>query len=170
MAWQTEMVLVLRHIIDDVDPDNYMFSDNRLEETILASTYLLQIELEFLNAYQVDVDSGIINPDPTMTSPKDDDFIALCCIQAGIVLYRSILKTYSLKGVSIRDGASAIDTTSIVGNLKTVYQDLVNKFDHMKLMYQTGKYGFGKSILGPYSPGSDTANRGYIDYRAGFFA
>jgi hypothetical protein len=170
MAWQTEMVLVLRHIIDDLDPDNYTFSDNRLEETILASTYLLQIEIEFLNAYQVDVDSGLIYPDPTLSNPKDDDFIALCCIQAGIVLYRSILKTYSLKGVSIRDGASSIDLTSIVGNLKTVYQDLVEKFDHMKLMYQTGKYGFGKSILGPYSPGSDTANRGYIDYRAGFFA
>jgi hypothetical protein len=80
------------------------------------------------------------------------------------------MKTYSMRSFSIRDGSSAIDTRGVVGNLKIIYDDLVNKFDHMRLMYQTGKYGFGKSILGPYSPGSDTANRGYIDYRAGFFA
>ena len=170
MAWQNEMVLILRHIIDDLDPANYMFSDSRLEETILASTYLLQVELEFINAYSIEADHGILIPDPTMTSPKDDDFIALCTIQSGIILYRSIMKTYSMRSFSIRDGSSAIDTRGVVGNLKIIYDDLVNKFDHMRLMYQTGKYGFGKSILGPYSPGSDTANRGYIDYRAGFFA
>lgn len=170
MAWQNEIVVILRHIIDDLDPTNYRFSDARLEETILASTYILQTDVEFINAYQVNVDEGSLNPDPTTSNPKDDDFIALCSIQAGILLYRSMMKTYSLQSISIRDGASSLDTRGIVNNLKIIYDDLVNKFDHMILMYKTGKYGFGKSILGPYSPGSDTANRGYIDYRAGFFA
>lgn len=170
MAWENEMVLVLRHMIDDLDPDNYRFSDSRLEETILASTYILQTDVEFINAYQVNVDEGSLIPDPTTSTPKDDDFIALCTVQAAIILYRSIMKTYSLQSISIRDGASSLDTRGIVQNLKIIYQDLVAKLDHMILMYKTGKYGFGKSILGPYSPGSDTANRGYIDYRAGFFA
>jgi hypothetical protein len=170
MSWQTEMVFILRQIIDDLDPTNYTFSDSRLQSTILASTYLLQVELEFLNAYTIDANAGLLIPDPTGTYPKDDDFIALCSIQAGILIYRSIIKTYSLRSISIRDGSSAIDTRGVVQNLKVIYDDLVIKFDHMRLMYQTGKYGFGKSILGPYSPGSDTANRGYVDYRAGFFA
>ena len=170
MAWENEMVLILRHIIDDLDPDNYTFSDSRLEETILAATYMLQVDVEFLNAYQVNIDAGSLIPDPTTSNPKDDDFIAICCVQAGIVIYRSLMKTYSLKGFAISDGSSSLDTRGIVANLNTVYKDLVAKFDHMILMYKTGKYGFGKSILGPYSPGSDTANRGYIDYRAGFFA
>jgi len=170
MAWQNEMVLILRHIIDDLDPTNYRFSDSRLEETILASTYILQTDVEFINAYQVNVDEGSLNPDPTLTSPKDDDFIALCSIQAGILLYRSMMKTYAFQSFSIQDGPSSLDTRNIVGNLNVIYKDLCEKFDHMVLMYKTGKYGFGKSILGPYSPGSDTANRGYIDYRAGFFA
>ena len=47
MAWQNEMVVVLRHIIDDLDSTNYRFSDSRLEETILASTYILQADVEF---------------------------------------------------------------------------------------------------------------------------
>ena len=169
MAWQNEMVVVLRHIIDDLDPNNYTFSDSRLEETILASTYLLQVDMEFINAYQINVDEGSLIPDPTTTFPKDDDFIALCTIQAGIILYRSMMKTYSMKGFIISDGPSSLDLSKVVSNLNTIYKDLCDKFDHMVLMYKTGKYGFGKSILGPYSPGSDTANRGYIDYRAGFF-
>lgn len=169
MAWQNEMVVVLRHIIDDLDPTNYRFSDSRLEETLLASTYILQADVEFLNSYQVNVDEGSLIPDPTTSTPKDDDFIALCTVQAGIILYRSMIKTYSFQSISIRDGASSLDTRGIVQGLKIVYEDLVKRLDHMILMYKTGKYGFGKSILGPYSPGSDTANRGYIDYRAGFF-
>jgi len=169
MAWENEMVLVLRHMIDDLDSSNYKFSDSRLEETILASTYILQADVEFLNAYQVNVDEGSLIPDPTTSNPKDDDFIALCTTQAAIILYRSMMKTYSLQSIAIRDGQSSIDTRGIVQNLKIIYQDLVARLDHMILMYKTGKYGFGKSILGPYSPGSDTANRGYIDYRAGFF-
>jgi hypothetical protein len=169
MAWQNELVLLLRHMIDDLDPDNYTFSDSRLEETILASTYILQVDIEFNNAYQVNVDEGSLIPDPTTSSPKDDDFIAMCCIQSAIVIYRSLIKTYSLRSFSISDGPSSLDTRSVVSGLNIAYKDLVEKFEHMVLMYKTGKYGFGKSILGPYSPGSDTANRGYIDYRAGFF-
>jgi hypothetical protein len=170
MAWQNEMVVVLRHIVDDLDPTNYTYSDSRLEETILAATYLLQVDMEFIASYQINVDEGSLIPDPTTTSPKDDDFIALCCLQAGIILYRSLMKTYSLKGFMISDGPSSLDTRGIVANLNIIYKDLVQKFDEAVFMYKAGKYGFGKSILGPYSPGSDTANRGYIDYRAGFFA
>jgi hypothetical protein len=170
MAWQNELVLMLRHIIDDLDPTNYRFSDSRLEETILASTYLLQVDVEFIASYQVNVDEGSLNPDPTTLSPKDNDFIALCCLQAGILLYRSMMKTYALQSISIRDGNSSLDTRGIVQNLNVIYKDLCQKFESAIFMYKAGEYGFGKSILGPYSPGSDTANRGYIDYRAGFFA
>jgi hypothetical protein len=170
MAWQNEMVVVLRHMIDDLDPTNYTYSDSRLEETILAATYILQVDMEFNASYQVNVDEGSLIPDPTTTAPKDDDFIALCSLQAAIILYRSLMKTYSLKGFMISDGPSSLDTRGVVANLNIVYKDLVQKFDEAVFMYKAGKYGFGKSILGPYSPGSDTANRGYIDYRAGFFA
>jgi hypothetical protein len=169
MAWENEMVLVLRHIIDDLDPNNYMFSDARLEETILAATYLLQVDMEFNNSYQINVDEGSLIPDPTTQSPKDDDFIALCSLQAAIILYRSLMKTYSLKGFIISDGPSSLDLRQVVSNLNVIYKDLTAKFEDAIFMYKAGKYGFGKSILGPYSPGSDTANRGYIDYRAGFF-
>jgi hypothetical protein len=169
MAWQNELVIILRHIVDDLDSSSYMFSDSRLEESILVASQLIHNEMEFTVEYTIEVDNGVLSPDPTLTSPKDDDFIALCCMRAAVMLMTSMIKTYSLKSISIRDGASALDTRGIVQGLSQVYKDITTKYEDMKLAYQTGKLGFGKSILGPYSPGSDTANRGYVDYRSGFF-
>jgi hypothetical protein len=173
MAWQNEMVIIVRHIIGDLDPDNYSFSDSRIEESILVAAQLIHNEMEFLVDYNIEVDNGLLSPDPTTTpvtpSNKDDDFIAICCLRSGLLLTNSLLRTYALKAFSIRDGASSLDMRGVVAGLKIVNDDLTKKYEDVKLAYQTGKLGFGKSILSPYSPGSDSANRGYIDYRSGFF-
>jgi hypothetical protein len=173
MAWENEMTIIVRHIIDDLDSTSYQFSDSRIEEAITVAAQLIHNEMEFLVDYNIEVDSKTITPDPTTTpvgsSPKDDDFIALCCLRAAMLFTASQLKTYSLKAISIRDGASALDMRGVIPGLKAIHDDLVKKYEAVKLDYQTSKLGLGKTILSPYSPGSDTANRGYIDYRAGFF-
>ena len=173
MAWQNELTLILRHIIGDLDPDNYSFTDSRLEESLLVAAQLIHNEMEFNIIYTIEVDNAILSPDPTLTSTgysdKDDDFIALCCLRAGLLLTASQLRTYSLKAISIRDGASSLDMRGVVQGLKMVHDDLSKKYEDVKLSYQTGKLGLGKVILSPYSPGADSANRGYIDYRAGYF-
>ena len=174
MAWQNEMVIIVRHIIGDLDSDNYTFSDSRIEESILVAAQLIHNEMEFAINYDIEVDNGMLAPDPTTTpvapSNKDDDFIALCCLRSGLLLTNSLQRTYALKAFSIRDGASALDMRGIVAGLKIVNDDLTKKYEAVKLSYETGKLGFGKSILSPYSPGSDSANRGYVDYRAGYFS
>ena len=40
MAWDTELVIIVRHLINDVDSSS--FTDARLQTTILVSTQLLQ--------------------------------------------------------------------------------------------------------------------------------
>lgn len=173
MAWQNEMTIIVRHIIGDIDSTNYTFTDARIEEAILVAAQLFMNEVDVSIVYQIDVDNGIMNPDPTTTPTanawRDDDFIALVCLRCGLLLTSSLMRTYSLKAISIRDGASSIDTRGIVAGLQQVYNALFKQYDEVKLAYQAGKIGWGKGILGPYSPGSDTANRGYVDYRAGFF-
>jgi hypothetical protein len=162
MSWNNEMVIIVRHIIGDLDPDNYSFSDSRIEESILVAAQLIHNEMEFFIDYTIEVDNGLLTPDPTTTSVapnnKDDDFIALCCLRSGLLLTNSLLRT------------SSLDMRGIVAGLKMVNDDLTKKYEDVKLDYQTGKLGFGKVILSPYSPGSDNANRGYIDYRAGYFS
>jgi hypothetical protein len=173
MSWNNEMVIIVRHIIGDLDTDNYSFSDSRIEESILVAAQLIHNEMEFTINYDIEVDNGLLTPDPTTTavspSNKDDDFIALCCLRSGLLLTNSLLRTYSLKAISIRDGSSSLDMRGVVAGLKLVNDDLTKKYEAVKMSYETGKLGLGKVILSPYSPGSDNANRGYVDYRAGLF-
>jgi hypothetical protein len=173
MAWQNELTIIVRHIIGDLDSDSYSFSDSRIEESILVAAQLIHNEMEFVIDYNIEVDNGLLTPDPTTTSVppsnKDDDFIALCCLRSGLLLTNSLLRTYALKAFSIRDGSSSLDMRGVVTGLKIVNDDLTRKYEDVKMAYQTGKLGLGKVILSPYSPGSDNANRGYVDYRAGLF-
>lgn len=173
MAWQNEMTIIVRHIIDDLDSTAYQFSDDRIEEAILVAAQLIHNEMEFTIDYNIEVDGRSLVPDPTKTpigeNPKDDDFIALCCLRTAILFTASQLKTYSLKAIAIRDGASSLDMRGVIIGLKALHDDLTKKYEDVKLDYQTSKLGLGKAILSPYSPGSDSANRGYIDYRAGYF-
>lgn len=173
MAWQNEMIIIVRHIIDDLDSTAYQFSDDRIEEAILVAAQLIHNEMEFTIDYNIEVDGRSLVPDPTLTSVppsnKDDDFIALCCLRTAILFTSSQLKTYSLKAIAIRDGASSLDMRGVIVGLKALHDDIVKKYEDVKLDYQTSKLGLGKAVLSPYSPGSDSANRGYIDYRAGYF-
>jgi hypothetical protein len=173
MSWQTEMTTIVRHIIGDLDSSNYTFSNSRIEESIVVAAQLIHNEMEFLVDYNIEVDNGLLSPDPTTTpvapSNKDDDFIALCCMRSSLLLTNSLLRTYAMKAISIRDGSSSLDMRGVVSGLKMVNDDITAKYEDMKMAYQTGKLGLGKVILSPYSPASDNANRGYIDYRAGFF-
>ena len=51
MAWQNEMTIIIRHIIDDLDPTAYQFSDDRIEEAILVAAQLIHNEMEFAVDY-----------------------------------------------------------------------------------------------------------------------
>lgn len=173
--WQNEMTIIIRHIIDDLDSTNYQFSDDRIEEAILVAAQLIHNEMEFNIDYSIEVDNRKLTPDPTLTavgaSDKDDDFIALCCLRAGILFTGSQLKTYSLRAISLRDGPSSLDLRGVITGLKALHDDLTAKYEQVKLDYQTSKLGLGKVILSPYSPGSFAWNSTYFmgDGRAGNF-
>lgn len=166
------MTIMVRHIIDDLDPDNYEFSDDRIEEAILVSAQLIYKEMEFATEYTIEVDNRILSPDPTTTAvgehPKDYDFIAICCLHTGLFFTNSLIKTYSLKSVMLRDQNSVLDMRQIVTGLKMLHDDLLKKYEQTKLDYQTSG-GAGKAILGPYSPGSFAWNSSYQNHRAGDF-
>ena len=173
--WQNEMTIIVRHIIDDLDPNDYQFSDDRIEEAILVAAQLIHNEMEFTIDYSIEVDNRLLTPDPTTTSVgasnKDDDFIALCCLRAGILFTGSQLKTYSLKAITMRDGPTSLDMRGVVAGLRLLHEDLTSKYEQVKLDYQTSKLGLGKVILSPYSPGSFAWNSTYFmgDGRAGNF-
>lgn len=159
MAWQEHTNLMVRHIINDVDVNNYKYSDDRINSTIAVAAQLVVLELDFNEKYVVNVATQTISPDPS----SDDAFINLIVLKAAVVIIGGEVKTESSNAISIKDGPSAIDLRGVSSTLLALYEDLSRKYDALAQSYGfTG--GMGKAILGPYSPGSEYASRSYGHY------
>jgi hypothetical protein len=175
------MGTVVRYLIDDVDPNNYTYSDHRIETTILVAGQLTQGDVSFPNNYNINVENCTLSPDPTDTTPEDRAFITLICLRSACIIVGSAIRSESGNAISIKDGPSAIDLRGVTGTLSVLYKDLCAKYETALLAYKTSALVgdtdgniVGQGILGPYSPGSDLISRnnagnhrqigGYFDY------
>ena len=162
------MVVIVRHLVNDLNSSEYTFTDDRLEESILVAAQLASLEIDFENVYLIDVDSIALTPDPTASGNKDDSFINLVCLKTARLLLGSELKTHSLNAISLRDGPSSLDLRGIVAGLKILFDDLAKRYDEAVLQYKMNGV-VGQAILGPYSPGSDFYSSRSSSHRSGWF-
>ena len=161
MSWQGQMGTMLRYIINDLDPDNYQFSHQRIETTIMVAAQLVLTETKFDNDYVINVETCLLSPDPTDLNPKDVAFMNLVVLKAACVMLGSQIRSEAGNAISIKDGPSAIDLRGVAGTLTMLYEDICGKYDSLKVSYEQGASAeFGQAVLGPYSPGSDYTNRG----------
>jgi len=168
MSWQNEMVVIVRHLVNDLNSSDYTFTDDRLEESVLVAAQLASLEIDFENTYLIDVDSVTLTPDPTASGNKDDSFINLVSLKTARLLIGSEIKTHSLNAISLRDGPSSLDLRGIVAGLNILFQDIAKRYDDAVLQYKLNGV-VGEAILGPYSPGSDSVARTSLSYRSGWF-
>ena len=168
MAWQNEMALIVRHLVNDLDSSSYTFTDSRIEESVLVSAQLAALEVDFENTYAIEVDSLSLSPDPTDSSNKDDSFINIVSLRTARMLIGSELKTHSLNAISLRDGPSALDLRGIVSGLKILFDDINKRYEEALTQYKLNGV-VGQAILGPYSPGSDNVARTHLSQRSGWF-
>jgi hypothetical protein len=162
MSWQGQMGTMLRYLINDTDPDNYQFTDTRIETLLLVAAQLTSMETVFSNSYQINVESCLLSPDPTDAETKDNNFINLVVLKAACVMLGSEIRSEAGNAISIKDGPSAIDLRGVAGTLSTLYTDICAKYEELKLSYEKGvSLDLGAGILGPYAPGSDYVVRGY---------
>ena len=164
---------MVRYLIDDVDPENYTYSDHRIETTILVAGQLSQFDITFDNNYDINVENCTLDPDPTRTNPEDQAFITLIVLKAACIIVGGAIRGESGNAISIKDGPSAIDLRGVTATLTTLYKDLCSKYEQAVMNYKAGNSIGGQAILGPYSPGSDYVSRnqyggprtgGYLDY------
>ena len=168
MSWQGQMGTIVRYLIDDVDPDNYKYSDHRIETAILVAGQLTQINVDFNQDYNINVENCTLLPDPTDPSNEDKAFITLICLRTACIIVGGSIRSESGNAISIKDGPSAIDLRGVTQTLTVLYKDLCDKFEQQLLEYRAGNSIGGQAILGPYSPGSDGVSRNYFGgHRAG---
>lgn len=147
MAWQPEMTVIIRHLVNDLNV--LLFSDSRLEECILVNAQLIQHELTFDNTYTVDVDALTLSPDPTTLAVKDDSFINLVCMKTACLLLTSLAQEKSLQAIRITDGPASIDTSSVYKAAQEMAKDMCDKFSKAKLNYQINGIKPGLAITTP---------------------
>jgi hypothetical protein len=173
MSWEGQMGTMVRYLIDDVDPNNYTYSDHRIETTILVAAQLSQLSVDFEQDYDVNVENCTLEPDPTKTNPEDKAFITLIVLKTACIIVGGSIRGESGNAISIKDGPSAIDLRGVTATLTALYKDLCAKYDQAVIDYKAGRSIGGQAILGPYSPGSDYVSRnnyggpragGYFDY------
>ena len=171
MSWQGQISTMVRHLINDVDSTNYMYSPKRLETTILVAAQLLTTETSLRQEYTISISDCSLSPDPTDAATKDSDFISLVSLKCACVILGSEVKKEAGNTISIKDGPSAIDLRGVASTIMALYQDLCVKYQKLLLDYSAGNSIAGIAILGPYSPGSNHVSRHYSDnnHRGGFF-
>lgn len=151
MSWDTEMPLLLRYVIGDIDPTTPKYSDDTLGTLLLTAAQFMQNRLSLPTAYAVDTENFALTPDPTDPDTRNDAFINLTILKAACMLMNSEVRIYGQQAIAIRDGTSAID---LKRDLKTL-QSLANSYCQ-ELEKSVSDYFYsntsapGEAIVGPY--------------------
>ncbi len=163
MSWETELVRVLRHYIDDLDDTAPKYTDQRLQELIVVSALRVHNEINFHQTYTIDLENIDIVPDPTAISSRDEDFMVLTCYKAAQIVALSEYKTTSGQSIFIKDGSSAVDLRNISAQKKGVADFYAKAYEDAKFLYQLAERPTGVAILGPVSifGGYYGSDRGY---------
>lgn len=163
--WKTDLVLMLRSMVGDLDSVKY--TDERLEQLLVIAAYATATDTPFLTDYAVSVGSVTISPDPVKTGDKN--FSILTVLRAACILVGSEIKTQSANAISIKDGPSAIDLRGVSQNLQMLYDRLFKQYEDFLFDYlmnhRNGADTAGTAILSPYSPASISINAFYSDNR-----
>jgi len=148
MAWDTEMVNLLRYVINDTDALTQEYSDSRLKSLIVTAAQLTLGVVDFPRDYTIDISNITISPDPTTT--KDNGFVNLVILKAACLLASGDYRSSAKQGVVIRDGPSTIDARATLITKKDIMDSACSKYDDAELEFRLGNSNAGEAIVGPH--------------------
>ena len=162
MAWSTEMVSLLRYVINDTDTLTQEYSDARLQSLIITAAQLTLGVVDFPRTYIIDIANTTMSPDPT-SGTRDNGFVNLVILKAACLLATGDYRSSTNKGVVIRDGPSSIDARGMLASKKDIMDSACTKYDAAELEFRLGNSNAGEAIIGPHRNavhGGSTSDRG----------
>lgn len=169
--WQTELVEILRAMINDFDA--VLYTDERLERLLVTAAFrVLQEGMVFKFVYTSDVGDQDITPDPTEPDSRDDSFSNLICLQAACIINRGDAAKAARQAISVKDGDSAIDLRSTaVLALQLLGKSWCQVYEDEKRNFKLNAMATaGAAVMGPFrlyvreAFGYNTYNGGWPDY------
>lgn len=150
MSWQTETTLIIRHLINDLE-DTPTFSDERIEQlAVIAAKYVVQDMHS--TKYTIDVVNQTISPDPSLTDPRDEDFLGLIALKSACLLDQTNFRLAAInEGIRTTLGPASL---SVGGNLKG-FKDILDvgpckAYEQTLMDYNMGNTAVLKAILSPF--------------------
>lgn len=115
-AWKTPVRLMVRVLINDLDSDNYTYSDARLDQVSAVAAQFVNQDITLSNTYQISVTDETISPDPSNSSTKDEVFINSIVLKAACIIDQSTFRTKAaLEGIKAQMGPTSL---AVGGNLR----------------------------------------------------
>ncbi len=151
MAWQNDMVIVLRALINDLDGSDY--TSEKLEQILVVSAHLIRNEIDFINLYTVDVEAISITPDPL--DSQDYGFINLTCLKAACLILAAEVKIAAAQSFRVQDAGAVVDVKGVFEAKKVLYDQLYNDFIRAKTNYVSGNLNAFAAILTPITQDSN---------------
>lgn len=156
MAWQDEMVMILRVMVNDLDTP-YKYTDARLQTVIVAASNMVEFDCasKFTQDYIGDITALSITPDPTdrVNNTRDDNFVTLTLLKSACFVDNAAAREAARKGgVSIREWNTSIDTRGIFNAFMTIFESdkgWCEQYQESKFIYLAGQ-SMGVGVFGPF--------------------
>lgn len=150
MAWSTEIIPLVRGLINDIDLVSPTYSDAIITQYIVYAAHFMLTEISFPTTYSVDVSHQTISPDPT-TPTIDLVFINMVSLKSAILILTGEVKTATAQAVRINDGPSSVDMTAVYKAKMELLRQYQQSFDKAKIAVAMGDASVGQAILTPYT-------------------
>lgn len=165
MAWTTELVDMLRYIINDIDVANYTWTDEQLQKFIGIAAIRVGSDLSQWGfpTFTFISSTTTLTPDPT-----DYDSIVglLIVVKAACSISLSDLKKMAAQsGFTVVDDVSKIETKDMIKSAQQAVETFCGDYDDAIKAYKKGAAFSGArdalAILAPYANQEGDSINGY---------
>lgn len=142
-TWASDIITLLRVLIDDVDATTY--TNARLTDVIVVAAHFISREINFDYEYIVDIPSQTMNVDP------DADFKNFAALKAAGIILNAEARTLAKQAFRVKDGPSEIDTGRVYVYIKGLADTMDENYAIARLAYQAGNLRACRAIFTPYT-------------------
>lgn len=149
MAWDIEIPLIVRTLINDLDAEP-VYTDERLKQVIVVAAKYVQFDVSLDHTYSIDVSNLAISPDPT--TDRDEIFISLVSLKAACIVDQSALRTKAaVEGIRAALGPALINVNGSLEGLKMILEmGSCAAYDELVSHWDVAQATTAKAILSPF--------------------